>query len=330
MYLYGMDFTLYQPFKTLQFDAKHCFLSGQALVSSEEEKGVFAPWFLQAFGLSVRPFKLLDESIATYQALKVPCSSAVYEEAIAPLEAEIQEAFSKGYEGLKEVSEIKLFQWIAKLLYGIIYHEIKQGIRQQKTLGEAFTLSQAMAHKFGNLHIMLQSLIQPINFEEPKPWSIQMFKLAQEDNFFSYRDELNTLSFSLRAHDFGIIACLQDNGTNAQYHHGILEICDDQTLSPAQFEELCARFFYSAYLFNRLPEYAVLPTSETIFIEAMPLQGISSKPIFDVWDVKTYGQVLENFWKPWGFTLLEIIKDPENPMSFLTDEAGAFQKQPLH
>ncbi len=330
MYLYGMDFTLYQPFKTLQFDAKHCFLSGQALVSSEEEKGVFAPWFLQAFGIADRPFKLLDESIATYQALKVPCSTAVYEEAIAPLEAEIQEAFSKGYEGLKEVSEIKLFQWIAKLLYGIIYHEIKQGIRQQRALGEAFTLSQAMAHKFENLHLMLQSLIQPINFEEPKPWSIKVVKLAHEDNFFSYRDELNTLSFSLRAHDFGIIACLQDNGTNVQYHHEILEICDDQTLSPAQFEELCARFFYSAYLFNRLPEYAVLPTPDTIFIEAMPLQGISSKPIFDVWDVKTYGQVLENFWKPWGFTLLEIIKDPEKPMSFLMDEAGAFQKQPLH
>jgi len=325
-----MQNSLYHPFKTLQFDAKHCFLSGQPLVSAEEEKGVFAPWFLQAFGLADRPFKLLDESIATYQALKVPCSTAVYEEAIAPLEAEIQEAFSKGYEGLKEVSEIKLFQWIAKLLYGIIYHEIKQGIRQQKTLGEAFTLSQAMAHKFENLHLMLQSLIQPINFEEPTPWSIKVFKLAQEDDFFSYRDELNTLSFSLRAHDFGIIACLQDNGTNVQYHHEILEICDDQTLSPAQFEELCARFFYSAYLFNRLPEYAVLPTPDTIFIEAMPLQGISSKPIFDAWDVKTYGQVLENFWKPWGFILFEIIKDPEKPMSFLMDEAGAFQQQPLH
>jgi hypothetical protein len=325
-----MQNSLYQPFKTLQFDAKHCFLSGQTLVSSEEEIGVFAPWFLQAFGLETRPFKLLDESITTYQQLKVPCSSAVYEEAIAPLESEIQAAFLGGYALVKEVSDLRLFQWISKLLYGIIYHEIKQGIRQQKTLGEPFTLSQAMAHKFGNLHLMLQSLIQPINFEEPKPWSIKVFKLSQEDNFFSYRDELNTLSFSLRARDFGIIACLQDNGTNTAYHQEILEICSEQTLSPAQFEELCARFFYSAYLFNRLPEYAVLHTHETTFIEAMPLQGMSSKPIFDVWNVKTYGQVLENFWKPWGFILFEIIKDPEQPMSFLTDETGAFQQQPLH
>ena len=325
-----MQNSLYNPFKTLQFDAKHCFLSGQTLVSSEEEIGVFAPWFLQSFGLADRPFKLLDESITSYQQLKIPCSSAVYEEAIAPLEAEIQSAFLGGYALVKEVPDLRLFQWISKLLYGIIYHEVKQGIGQQKTLGEPFSLSQAMAHKFGNLHLMLQSLIQPIGFEEPTPWSIKVFKLAQEDYFFSYRDELNTLSFSLRAHDFGIVACLQDNGTNAHYHHEILEMCNGQTLSPAQFEELCARFFYSAYLFNRLPEYAVLPTPETIFIEAMPLQGISSKPIFDAWDVKIYGQVLENFWKAWGFILFEIIKDPEQPMSFLTDKTGAFQQQPLH
>jgi hypothetical protein len=37
---------------------------------------------------------------------------------------------------------------------------------------------------------------------------------------------------------------------------------------------------------------------------------------------KTYGQVLENFWKNWGFLLLEIIKNPEKPVSYLFDEAG--------
>jgi hypothetical protein len=43
-----------------------------------------------------------------------------------------------------------------------------------------------------------------------------------------------------------------------------------------------------------------------------PLRGTSSKPLFDDWMNKTYGQVLENFWKNWGFLLLEIIKTPKN------------------
>jgi hypothetical protein len=47
----------------------------------------------------------------------------------------------------------------------------------------------------------------------------------------------------------------------------------------------------------------------------MPLRGTQNKAIFDVWMNKTYGQVLENFWKPWGLSLFEIIKDPSSPVS---------------
>ena len=31
-----------------------------------------------------------------------------------------------------------------------------------------------------------------------------------------------------------------------------------------------------------------------------------------------YLQVLQDFWKPWGHTLFEIIKDPTNPISYFT------------
>lgn len=308
---------LYEPFKRMQFDARHCFLSGQELQSPEESINVFPLWFIQRFNLEEKAFKLLDESISTYKDIKIPCSAQIYQQFLEPLELEMEQAFTGGYEALKNLPEERLFQWIGKLVYGIIFHEIRQGIRQQHAQGELFNLSQAMAHKFGNLHLMLQSLIRPVVFEERNPWSIELFRVNQEVDFFSYRDEINTLSFSLRAGDFGIIACLQDNGANGQYHRDVVEKLQELALEPIQFEEVCARFFYSAYLFNRLPEYTVMPTEEMVFIEPMPLQGISAKPIFDHWDNKTYGQVLENFWKPWGHTLFEIIKDPENPMSFL-------------
>ena len=146
--------------------------------------------------------------------------------------------------------------------------------------------------------------------------------MNNEADLFGYRDEINTLTFSLRIRDFGLIICLQDNGANRVYHKEILGKIAGQTLHPIQFEEFNARIFYSAYLFNRLPEYNILPVGEETYIEAMPLRGMSSKPLFDAWQNKTYGQVLENFWKKWGFLLLEIIKDPENPMSFLLDSDG--------
>lgn len=313
---------IYYPFKKFNFNNRTCFLSGQPLSSEKEKIQVFPTWLMNAYGLTDQPFKLLDESIATYKDLKIPCSATINEQWLDPAEAIIADAFSKGYEGLKALEPVKVFQWAGKILYGIIFNEIQTGIKQQHSQGQEFNISQSLIHKFSNLHLMLQSLYLPVVFEDFTPFSFFLFKVDNGQDEFLYRDEINTLIFSLRMKDFGLIICLQDNGANRNYHRDLLEKIEGHTLHPIQFEEFNARIFYSAYLFNRLPEYNILPVGDETFIEAMPLRGMSSKPLFDFWQNKTYGQVLENFWKKWGYLLLEIIKDPENPMSFLLDIDG--------
>jgi hypothetical protein len=319
-----MAVELYKPFERLNFSKQFCFLSGEKLISQEEEITVFPRWLMQEYDLQDKPFKLLDESMSTYSDMKLPCSGIIYEQNIEPLEEEIKTAFLAGFDSVKQLPELRLFQWIAKMVYGILFNEIRIGMMQQKAKNEEFILSQSLIHKFSNLHLMLQSLNQPIIFEGNNPWSIRIFKLETSKDLFNYRDEINTLTFSLGMKDFGIIACLQDNGTNAIYHKEILSKISGKSLHPAQLEEVFARFFYSNYLFNRLPEFTIMPTEEAIYIEAMPLQGISNKPLFDFWQNKTYAQVLENFWKPWGILLFEILKDPENPISFLMNKNQEF------
>ncbi|MGI4729741.1 MAG: hypothetical protein ACRYGB_14290, partial [Janthinobacterium lividum] len=211
-----------------------------------------------------------------------------------------------------------------KIMYGIIFNELQSAIRQQYAQGEGLNISQSLMHKFSSLHLMLQMLLLPIVFEDFKPYSFFLFKISSETDQFNYRDEINSLTFSLRLKYFGFIFCLQDNGANGVYHQSILQKITEKTLHPIQFEEFCGRIFYSAYLFNRLPEYNLLPVQNKIYVEAMPLKGLSAKPLFDEWKPRVYGQVLENFWKPWGFLLLEIIKNPEQPMSFLVDKNSMF------
>lgn len=317
-----MAINLYKPFERLNFSKQNCFISGEKLQHSEEEIHVFPIWLMQEYELHDKQFKLLDESMSTYSHMKLPCAAGINKEVLEPLEEEIKSAFLSGYDEVNKLSDLKLFQWIGKMLYGILFNEIRIGIMQQKAKGEEFIFSQSLVHKFGNLHLMLQSLIKPIEFEGNHPWTIKVFKIESKQDLFNYRDEINTLTYSLAMKDFGIIACLQDNGTNAIYHKEILAKVQNNPLHPAQFEEICARFFYSNYLFNRLPEYNVMPTNEAVYIEAMPLIGMSNKPLFDAWQNKTYAQVLENFWKPWGILLFEILKDPENPISHLLDENG--------
>ncbi len=309
----------YRPFERLDFNDRTCYLSGSK--ENVQHIPVFPDWLLDGYALRDKPFKLLDESMITYNDIRVPCSEKALE-AVQALEQRVQEAMMGGYDSAKALDRLVFFQWIARLVYGIIYYEVRAGIRQQALIGEQMVFSQSLLHKFSNFHLMLQSLVTPVVIEGPEPWSIEIVKLNNPPETFSYRDEINTLTFSLRMQDFGIIACLQDNGANAQYNKAFLDVTKGQTLHPIQFQELCARFFYSSYLFNRLPEYTVLHAPDATYIEAMPLRGISSKPLFDAWQAKTYGQVVENFWKPWGFSLFEIIRDPEHPKSFLTDLNG--------
>lgn len=319
-----MPAQIYAPFEVSNFSNKNCFLSGQSLNSEEEKIQVFPQWLMSRYQLEDQPFKLLDESMATYKDLKLPCSAAINEQYLEPLEAEIAEAFDKGYDAIKQLDEFKLFQWAGKLLYGIIFNEVQSGIKQQYAQGEEFNISQSIIHKFSHLHLMLQTLNLPIILEDFKPFSLFLFKVDNNEKEFGYRDEINTMTFALRIRDFGLVICLQDNGANKQYHKEAYEKIKDQVLHPIQFEEFSGRVFYSAYLFNRLPEYNIMPVGEDIYVEAMPLRGMSNKPLFDDWMNKIYGQVLESFWKNWGFLLLEIIKDPEHPMSFLFDADGNF------
>lgn len=323
----AMSAQIYSPFESFNFSNNKCFLTGEALNTEEEKIQVFPQWLMSRYKLEDQPFKLLDESMATYKDLKLPCSAAINEQYLEPLEAIIAAAFDTGYEAVKELDELQLFQWAGKLLYGIIFNEIQAGIRQQHAQGDEFNISQSIIHKFSNLHLMLQTLNLPIELDGFKPFSLNLFKVDNADDVFGYRDEINTLTFSLRIKDFGLIICLQDNGANSSYHKEMLEKVKGHTLHPIQFEEVNGRFFYSAYLFNRLPEYNIMPVGDTIYIEAMPLRGTSSKPLFDDWVNKIYGQVLENFWKNWGFLLLEIIKNPEKPMSFLFNADGDFTNE---
>ena len=309
---------LYSSFKHFTFGNKTCFLSGN---EAEEKLFVFPEWLLEKYELREKPIKLLDEHIVNYGTINVPCSKGVAR-AAEQLDDEMEAIFEKGFDEVRNLPEINLFQWIAKWVYGMIHFEILEAVRQQSRTGETPNFSQSLIHKFENLQYMLQSLILPVEFEGVKPWTICVFKVENPPDTFSYRDEINTLTFSLRMQDFGIIACLQDNSSNRKYHQQLIGKIGEAALHPVQFEEVCARFFYSSYLFNRLPEYTILPTPEAVYIEAMPFFSTTGKPTFDPWQNKTYAQVLENFWKPWGILLFEIIKNPEDPLSFLYERGG--------
>jgi hypothetical protein len=311
-----MNTGLYNPFQNFDFLYKTCFLSGKTFNSPVIQVPLLPKWLLEQAGLSgEEQIQFLDESIRSYNTLVIPVNTEINEQFLNPLEDKIEAAFAKGYDAVSALPELDLFNWIGKFLYGFVYIEMHSALRKEMT-ADGLNMSQSLMMKFANLNFMMQNLYTSLEFEDFTPWSITVVKLENTETPFSFRDEINTLTFSLKMKDFGIIACVQDNGTNKRYHQDIINEIKGKALTAEQFEELCARFYYSAYLFNRLPEYTFMPVEGTIYIEAMPLRGNMTKPLFDVWQHKIYAQVLENFWKPWGYVVFEIIKNPDEPMSF--------------
>ena len=309
--------SIYQPFKNFDFKYENCFLSGNTFNTPIIQTNVLPAWLLEMANFSGdEQIQLLDETIRSYNSLKVPVNEEVQTHFIEPLEEKIAAAFAAGYEAVSKLEEGELFKWVGKFLYSLIYIEMHAAVGQQQLSSDGLNMSQGLMHKFGNLQTMIQGIYLNVEFEDFTPWSFVIVPLEGDDISFSFRDEINTLTFSLKLKDFGIIACLQDNGTNKKYHQEILDQIGSNPVTEQQFEELSARFFYSAYLFNRLPEYTIMPVEGSIYIDAMPLRGTMNKPLFDVWQHKTYAQVLESFWKKWGNLLMEIRKDPNNPTSY--------------
>ena len=250
----------------------------------------------------------------------MPCSEEVRKR-LNLLEEEIQAAFTKGYDKVKKVPEERLFQWMGKIVYGVLYNDLCIEISRasRKAKGKEFKLSPLLKERFGMFHLMLQSLITPVAFKGIKPWSICIVKLKYSRDIFNYKDEPMNLNFSLGMNGFGIIACLQDNGIVGNNQKQIINKIGEKILHPIQFEELCARFLYANYLLKYRSKYNTQTSEEKIIIESI-LPEEREDQLFAPWDDNMFAQVLAGYWEPWGFTKKDIITLPDAPISFLEND----------
>ena len=309
---------LYDPFCDFVFPADACFLTGKKVDPSKESITVFPAWLMERYGLQEKPFTMLGEHAVKYGELRLPCAQNVILNGIAPLESEIQEAFTQGYAAVKQLDQRRLFQWMARLVYGILYNDLVYAIEQHTARQKTFKLSPYLTKRFQNLHAMLQSLVVPMRFEPVNPWSIAVVKVNYSKDIFNYKDETKNLNFSLAMHDFGIIACLQDNGENLRHHERLVTRIGNTALHAIQFEELWCHFLYSNYLMTSDHDYHYTKDGDAIVTHTVTT---ASRPVsFKPWEDKMFAQVLANYWKPWGLTMGDIYQFPNSPVSYLIDE----------
>ncbi len=317
-----MSLSLFNPFETLHFQETTCFLTGEDLPSSDHKISVFPDWILDRFSLREERFKMLDQVTAIhYSEVKLPCSEEV-KKVFHELDMEIKEAFEAGYQGVKNIPGERLFLWMGKFVYGVLYNDLILEISRsaKRTNGKGFQLSTYLKQRFAKFHLMLQSLMVPMEFKGVKPWSLEIVKLKYSKDIFNYKDEPTNLNFSLGMNGFGIVACLQDSGAVEHKEKNLLDKIGEKTLHPIQFEELTARFLYSNYLLKNRGNNKIEVEEDKVIIESIPAEETADDPLFAPWDDDMFAQVLAGYWEPWGFTKKDIINLPDSPISFLEND----------
>ncbi|WP_347156722.1 hypothetical protein [Pontibacter chitinilyticus] len=321
------DLTLYDPFEKMQFTDAHCFLCGITITPTQRTP-VFGEWLQHKYNLAAKELLLLDKSVTTYKALTIPCCNHCHLDHIIPLEQEVAAAAEKGLQGLQALPPKRLFQWICKMYYGILITELIKEMNPM--IAPQYPLSEEpkMLGKFRELFKVLQSLRVPIKFADFLPCSLFLLEVAPEEDSvpFEYQDELRTMVFSIKLGATAVICTLLDNSIIYKALGKLQRVTEGKVLHPVQLAEFKACVFYAAYIFNVVPEYFIRPASpEEDHITYDTLIDDVTSAIFNPWEVLAYAHMLEEMLKPWSIREQDILKDPQQPLSFLIDKQQQFR-----
>lgn len=227
-----------------------CFLCGDHLTDSNRtDEHVFPEWLLHRVGLWNQSLTLLNGTTIQYRQLTIPCCSECNNVHLGELENEMQAAFGEGYDAVLALHPMRIFQWCAKIWYGLLFKELSlRADRRDTALGSIMTpeaLEQFQTH-----HIFLQSVRLPWLFHEFAPASVFVMKTHRYDvpqQNFDYIDNVITMNgddpiraplLALRCEGVAVVCVFEDLGLTKEYFDGTLHYADGQTLHPYQFGEV--------------------------------------------------------------------------------------------
>jgi hypothetical protein len=273
---------------------------------------------------------LANRTSIPYRLLTIPCCKTCNNINLSSLETDIKAAFDGGLAEFRKLDELRVYQWLCKIFYGILFKELSLYYdRRNPSLGTIMTPEFLERHR--NLHAFMQSVRMPFQFPAEKPWSIFIVETMTDpitELNFTYHDNVVGLTFSIRMGNIGVIASLEDAGAQKMYHEDYFEKLNGIELHPIQFDELAAKVAYKAMLLNRVPKYMnILPEKEggEVYVVALNIHGYSTASVFDEWDQRVYAKMLASYWAGYGLELSDIFKEPGMVLTLIENDDGSIK-----
>jgi len=318
--------SIYDPIKDKSLEKNRCFLCGTKLNKlNRTEEHIFPKWLLHRYDLWNDELVLLNGKPIQYRKIRIPCCQECNNIHLGRLERIIEQASRGGYKELIKVPRIKVFQWLQKIYYQILYMELRLFFNPARK-GEGTIIDKDIIERYRMCHLFLQSIRIKTKFHKHHPWSIFIFQVQEYTKAklnFDFRDSLSFLNIAIRMGNVGIIGCLQDNGTQERMFKDYVKKFKKIKLHPKQFNELIAKVFYRESLRNRIPKYITVLGKNCLDIISMPLGGLSSEPIYDEWSQENYAKFVSICC---GLDYNQVYQPPDKVWSILYNEKMQLRK----
>jgi hypothetical protein len=231
----------------------------------------------------------------------------------------MEAATRKGAASVRKLNPLIVLVWLSKILYGLLYREHLLSF-DRKIPFKGRLVRRTFLKSLKTFYLFLQAARVTVQFAGSFPASIFVFSLQLPLNakaHFDFQDSPLFLTVACRIGKVGIIAALQDGGSQHQLFQRYMARFQKVRLHPIQFNELVSKVFYKASLMNRTPRYLTAGQADGYVVYQLPLQGLSMKPIYDPWNWEYYAR---DFSPRTGQSFSHIYKPPDQLLTFLTDQ----------
>lgn len=317
----------YNPFESMIFTYDRCFLCGKILTrKNRADEHVYPRWLQREFNLWDEKLILINGTAIPYRNLIIPCCNKCNNDYLNKLvEKPIEEAVKGGYKDFIKLDEKIIFQWLAKLSYGMLFKELSLAIdRENQALGKI--LETEHLEEFKMLFTFVRTILHNTTFSQIKPWSILIFHIVDEATpQYDAQDLIFTNCFFMRMNDIGIVCNMQDGGYNEKFFEEHMNDFLDIPIIDIQFREICAKFLYKSSLMFKQPYFLIqIPSEEHNRMDIVTVEAGGA--VYNEWSQYDYSKVLEKYFKPYKLTFENIYYDDNHVITFLYNEDSTIKR----
>jgi len=282
-------------------DPSRCFLCGVEVDEDTRSKEhVFAQWLLDRYQLRCEQLTLLNGTPIRYEQLTVTACTSCNTGPLSRLEQEVGEAFRQGPDAVRALDPERLFLWLAKFYYGILFRELTLALDRRDPESPPI-VSDEMLKQFGVHHLLLRRLLNQVTWSD-FPASIFVFDCLEDSDpkkNFDYFDALDQPYVSVRIGSTYVAAFLQDFGAVRQFGVESWEVprlAAEVRLHPLQVIELDS-VLYTVLKNHRTAKLLISKPENRWDVMVMPRGGLSGRPPFYEWDDHEYLTVLHYMFR---------------------------------